>query len=813
MLGYRTRLFSTAFSATLFAASIFSLTGGALTATASAQESRSTAHEFITETRQLTFEGRRAGEGYYNSDGTLMVFQSERDATNPFYQIYLMDLENGDVERISPGTGKTTCAWVHPDRRRVLFASTHADPRARQKQEEELAMRASGKERRYAWDYDEYYELFEYDRTTRAYKNLSRVRGYDAEGSYSPDGTMVAFASNRHAYTEPLSDEVVKKFELDKSLLMDIYIMKADGTEVRRLTTTLGYDGGPFFSADGKRICWRRFSEDGARAEVFTMNLDGTDQRPLTRIGAMSWAPYFHPTGEYLIFTTNRHGFDNFELYIVDHLGRGEPIRVTDSPGFDGLPTFTPDGANIAWTSNRTSQKQSQIFIGKWSHALAMQLIAKQRSTARSTSRRAPTSRATGVATFVATEPTTAAIRAIDMKRHTYALSAPKMAGRMTGSDGERRATQYAADWFAKVGLEPAGDDGGWFQEFAFSSRLDRDKPAIKGTGRNVLGVLRAKNRKDDGIIVVGAHIDHLGLHGGSSSLAANDDKDSLHPGADDNASGVAALIEIAEYLKAQEADGRLGLTRDVVFAGWSGEELGLFGSKHFVKKLAGDSESIRDKVVANFNMDMIGRLDRKLIVSGVGSSSIWAREVERCNAPVGLPVALVQDCYLATDTTSFYLKGVPILNVFTGAHSDYHRPSDTPDKVNYQGMQRIGRFVALLVRSVGRMTSAPDYVLQERQARATPRAGSRPYLGTIPDYAEAPIPGLMLSGVTAGAPAAKAGVKGGDIIVELAGVKVKNINDYAAAIDKLEIGKGAKVVVVRKDKKLEFTVVPAARD
>ena len=323
----------------------------------------------LTGTRQLIFEGKRAGEGYFSADGKRMTFQSERQDDNPFYQIYLMDLESGDVNRVSPGVGKTTCSWIHPHNQKVLFASTHDDPDAKKKQEDELAFRASGQTRRYAWDYDEHYELYEAGFDGNKIQRLTNARGYDAEGSWSPDGSLIAFASNRAAYTDTLSPSDKETFERDLSFMMDIYLMDADGSNVRRLTDVKGYDGGPFFSPDGTKICWRRFSEDGARAEVFVMNVDGTDQHPLTKLGAMSWAPYFHPSGDYLIFTTNIHGFANFELYLVDAAGKHEPVRVTYTDGFDGLPVFTPDGNGLAWTTNRTPNKTSQIFTAAWNDA------------------------------------------------------------------------------------------------------------------------------------------------------------------------------------------------------------------------------------------------------------------------------------------------------------------------------------------------------------------------------------------------------------------------------------------------------------
>ena len=260
----------------------------------------------LTGTRQLTFEGRRAGEGYFSKDGSQLVFQSEREPGNPFFQIYVMDLETGDVERVSPGHGKTTCAWIHSSGEKVLYASTQDDKEAKKKQKDEIDLRASGKQRRYSWDYDETFEVFEFDRKNQTYKNLTNARGYDAEGSWSPDGKLIAFTSNRRGYTGKLTAEEKKSFEVDQAYLNDIYIMNADGSNLRQLTKAPGYDGGPFFSPNGKRICWRRFTPDGAIAEVWTMNIDGSDKRQITRLGAMSWAPFYHPSGEYLIFTTNK---------------------------------------------------------------------------------------------------------------------------------------------------------------------------------------------------------------------------------------------------------------------------------------------------------------------------------------------------------------------------------------------------------------------------------------------------------------------------------------------------------------------------
>ncbi|MDR4518683.1 MAG: biopolymer transporter Tol [Nitrosomonas sp.] len=336
------------------------------------------ATEFVTDAYLLTDTNRekRAGEAYYRADQQWMVYQAEVADENPFYQIYLKNVGSGKINRVSPGVGKTTCSWIHPSQDKVLFSSTHDDPDAKAKMTAELERRKSGERKSYAWDYDEQYDIYETDLDGKNIKNLTNTLGYDAEASWSPDGKYIAFASNRRAYAEELSEEEAALFQKDPSSMIDIYIMDADGSNVKRLTHTTSYDGGPFFSPDGKRIVWRRFSPSGREAEVFTMNIDGSDQKQITRLKALSWAPFYHPSNEYIIFSTNIHGHRNFELYIVDVDGKQEPVRVTDKPGFDGLPVFTPDGQYLTWTSDRVPTKKGHLFHGKWNHEKALQSLS-----------------------------------------------------------------------------------------------------------------------------------------------------------------------------------------------------------------------------------------------------------------------------------------------------------------------------------------------------------------------------------------------------------------------------------------------------
>ena len=359
------------------ASSTFALRASADRSAAVDAQSESTERTFLSRVRRLTVDGKRAGEGYWSPDGKRLVFQSEREPGNPFYQIYVLDFATGETKRISTGMGKTTCAFFRPGSDEIMFGSTHLDPKSKQYQDDELAFRASGKERRYAWDYDAEMDIFAYNDKSGAMKRLTTARGYDAEGGYSPDGQWIVFSSMRDAYNRTLSSAEQKQLELDPSFFAEVYIMKADGSDQKRLTNWDGYDGGTFFTKDG-RIVWRHFEENGLIANVWTMKPDGTDRKQITDFGAMSWAPYEHPSGEYFLFASNKLGFENFEVFMVDKAGTKEPVRITYSAGFDGLPVPSPDGTQLAFTSSRAggAGAAGQIYLAQWNHAAARAALA-----------------------------------------------------------------------------------------------------------------------------------------------------------------------------------------------------------------------------------------------------------------------------------------------------------------------------------------------------------------------------------------------------------------------------------------------------
>ena len=368
-------------------AAVFIFVAVVLFVTAKAADEAASEERFISNARQLIFEGRRSGEGYFSPDGSKLIFQSEREEGNPFYQMYVLDLNTGETTRVSPGTGKTTCGFFQPGTDRVIFASTHTDLQSQAKQKAELEFRTSGKQRRYSWDYDDTFEIYSAKQDGTGLVNLTNSPGYDAEGAFSPDGQQIVFCSLRAAFPlENLSPEQRARYEKDPSWSGDIYIMNADGSNVRRLTDAPGYDGGPFFSPDGQRIVWRHFEENGAIADVWTMKTDGSDKRRITDFKSMSWAPFYHPSGKYIIFTSNKLGFENFELFVIDVDGEREPVRVTFTPGFDGLPVFLRMDKNSAGRADaRVTAKRSYFSpIG------TMKLLGRRSQRHRNDRKRAP---------------------------------------------------------------------------------------------------------------------------------------------------------------------------------------------------------------------------------------------------------------------------------------------------------------------------------------------------------------------------------------------------------------------------------------
>ncbi|HEY8379853.1 MAG TPA: M20/M25/M40 family metallo-hydrolase [Nannocystis sp.] len=305
--------------------------------------------------------------------------------------------------------------------------------------------------------------------------------------------------------------------------------------------------------------------------------------------------------------------------------------------------------------------------------------------------------------------------------------------------------------------------------------------------------------------IVLGAHMDHLG-HGSASSLAPG--VDAIHNGADDNASGVAALLAAAAALAQLPSEQR---PYDLQFIAFAAEELGLLGSKRAVEALPPEQQK---NIVAMLNFDMVGRVrDQSLVVVGTGTSSAWPRLLERVTPdPAGpartLKLRASEDGFGASDQASYYAAGIPVLHFFSGTHDDYHRPSDDLDKINFDGAAAVADLSVRLVTLLLREQPTLDF---QKIAEATPRRGGfRVSLGTVPDYA-AGVDGIKLAGVKPQSPAEAAGLQAGDIVVRIGAREIHNMDDYMASFGELRPGVPVPIVVLRDGARVELTITPAA--
>lgn len=319
---------------------------------ASAEEVARLEGAHLSNVRQVTSGFSKAGEGYFRPDGRAIIFQAAKIGSDD-YQIYTLDLEAGAKPRlVSTGKGKCTCSYYHPSGKSILFASTHLAPDSARSAESNASASPKGsrysRDGRYAWDFDEHMDIFSADLDGSNLVRLTDAPGYDAEGSYSPDGKKIIFTSFRDGDAE-------------------IYIMDADGKNPKRITHSKGYDGGPFFSPDGKRIIYRSDRKGNDLLQVYINNVEGTDERRLTWNDGVNWGPYFYPDGKHIIYATSIHGHQNYELYLMDDRGDYKE-RITYAEGFDGLPVFSNDGKKLLWTSKgRTPDKTSQLFIADFS--------------------------------------------------------------------------------------------------------------------------------------------------------------------------------------------------------------------------------------------------------------------------------------------------------------------------------------------------------------------------------------------------------------------------------------------------------------
>jgi len=382
----------------------------------------------------------------------------------------------------------------------------------------------------------------------------------------------------------------------------------------------------------------------------------------------------------------------------------------------------------------------------------------------------------------------------VSLQDDVYFLASDSLRGRETGTAYELKAAQYIMQRMKDLHLNPAGDSASYYQSFSFKPKKDPHQEVTyvssdsSITGTNIIGYW---DNKAESTIIIGAHYDHLGM-GGESSL--HRDGAAIHNGADDNASGVAVMLQLADSLS-----NSLDKNNNYLFMAFSGEEIGLLGSNYFAKNPTVDLAQVNYMI----NMDMVGRLreDKTLSVSGTGTSPIWSQVLNASNP--GFKLVLKESGVGPSDHTSFYLQDLPVLHFFTGQHEDYHKPTDDADKLNYEGMQMITGYITSVISE---LDDDPKLTFKKTKNESEEVPRFKVALGVVPDYLFDG-KGMRIDGVSEDRPAQKAGLLKGDIVIQLGDSTVVDMMSYMRALSTFEEGNSTKVIVDRKGEKIEAKI------
>jgi Tol biopolymer transport system component len=703
---------------------------------------------------KLTYGGDNA-EAYFSPDGKMLTMQ----VTNPAIgancdQIYLLQLNKkkyatSDLKLLSTGQGRTTCSFFMPDGKHILYASTHKGDKACPPKPEP---RKDGK---YLWPIYADFDIFVADLNGKITKQLTNSPGYDAEAVVSPDGKYIVFTSTRSGDLE-------------------LWRMDIDGKNMKQLTSGLGYDGGAFFSHDSKKLVFRssrpktpeeikEYKELLAQnlvaptnMEIYTMNIDGTDMKQITHLGKANWSPYFHPSDKKILFSSNHHstkGYD-FQIYSIDIDGKNLR-QITHESEFNAFPMFSPDGKKLVFSSNRdgSTPHETNVFIADW----------------------------------IDTDPAEI-VNTDDLKSSISYLASDELQGRLTGTPGADKAVNFINKNLKKSGLKTD------IQNYEYSYKINPhdDNSSVLMKGKNVVGYL---DNKADKTIIIGAHYDHLGFNEHHASTLVNSEGQ-IHNGADDNASGTATVLELAKMFSKNKTKEKV----NYAFVLFSGEEDGLQGSKAF-------AENIKKKYpnpIAMINLDMVGRMNKTkdITVGGVGTSPVFGKMIEKLK-PAGVNIAVDSSGVGPSDHTSFYLKDMPVLFLFTGTHEDYHKPSDDEEKINYNGVKLVTEYVFNLANAISDLPELPFTKTKIQQGKAVPKY--KVTLGIMPSYADSK-DGLHIDGVVDNRPAAKAGMQAGDILTKIGKCEIKEVYSYMDCLSKINSGDEVPVTFLHEGQ--EKTVV-----
>ena len=733
--------------------------------------------------RRLTNAPGYDGGGFFNRDCTRIVWRAARPKPGPELddykallaehlvrptklEIYVANADGSDATQLTYLNAASFAPFFHPSSKRVLFASNYGDPKGRE------------------------FDIWAVDDTGASLERITHAPGFDGFPMFSPDGSLLAFSSNRntapgshdtHVFLAHWNEgEVATTLETPADrVLADIRYLADPAREGRGLGLPGLVASGEFIEKRLKELGLEPAGDKGGFRQAFVVPTalkvgEGTavafDGKALEAkdFAPLGFSPHAaHPSGE-LVFAG--YGIVDKEKQRDDYANlavRGKVVLVR---------RFVPDEPSFSKTEDK--RRFGDLHYKAW--------VAKERGAKALLVVDDPAPPPSAPADWKA--PDEAALPGVHPEGYGDSGIAVVMVKRAVGHAlVERLAKKERIQAKVDLTLSPVSTD------------------AFNVVGRIPAGVPAKERLK--GTLVIGAHYDHLG-RGGRYSLAP--DSTEPHVGADDNASGVAGILEIARLLAADRAK----LRRDVVVVAFSGEESGLLGSSHFVRTSdAGKNPALPKKgAFAMLNLDMVGRLrENRVAVLGGETAREWGELLPSACATAHLDCALAPDGgYGPSDQMSFFVSGVPVLHFFTGAHADYHKPSDTADKINAAGAGQIALAVAEVAKGLG--VRDKPLTFNPGAKSPAPRGDLRSFnasLGTIPDYA-GPGPGksgVLLGGVRPGGAAEKGGMRRGDLMIRLGSHDINSIEDFMYVLNASKPGETTKVVVIRDGKRVELEV------
>jgi Tol biopolymer transport system component len=760
-------------------------------------------------------------EATISPDGKQIVFTSSRDGD---LELYLMNTDGSNIRRLTYDRGYDGGAFFSPDGKMIVYRANHPQDSSGLANYTTLLKQQLVKPTQM--------ELFVINADGTGKTQITNNGAANFAPYFTPDGKRIIFSSNLH---DP------------KGFDFDLYLVDIDGKNLERVTYTPGFDGFPMFSPDGKQLVFissrnatsrREFNifladwvQDSTKiylmqhaAYLASDKLEG--RKPGTEgntLAAQYIAEQFRSMG-LLPLGENGTFYQTFDVVTDLQLGKNNKLILQQNKKKTTY-TIDTDFRPLGFTSD-TTISAGLVFAGYGISATDLHYDDY-----------AEINPAGKIALVLRGSPEG------DTPHSQFGKFTPlrykAMNARQKGAVGlivVSPSEEDSADSLIKLRYDNSFSTSGistvnvkrmiidqWLKGNkttvdSLAAQIQRTKKPksfdiknlkvtvsteilkMKKQTQNVAALLKTKNSIPDEHLIIGAHYDHLGYGGeGSGSLAPS--KHEIHNGADDNASGTSAMIEIARQL----SDVKELLKRDIVFIGFSAEEMGTLGSQYYTKVPLLPLE----QAVTMMNLDMVGRMkENTLTVQGTGTSTHWETLLQTLNTDSIFVLSFVKDGFGPSDHSAFYSKNIPVLFFYTGAHEDYHKPTDDFDKLNYDGMEKIVRYAVNTAIAIDTTEPKPDFhKTQQQMVRGGDGRGFRVTMGTVPDYAEGVV-GFKIADVRENGPAQKAGLKGGDIITKIGKYDIKSIYDFMYALESFKPGEETEIVYQRGTETLTTNVI-----